>query len=70
MAPSGSGTSLTVSSRLLAPGEAAEGGSVGPVGRPAGVCAEPGSWGAGPGDRAGSLRKSVLVESKRIPFEG
>lgn len=63
----GSGTSLTSSCCLLAPGEAAEGGSVGPGGRPAGESAEPGSWGARPGDCAGSLGKSALVESKLIP---
>ena len=70
MAPSGGGTSLTLSFCLLSPGEAAEGGSVGPGGRPAAVRAEPGSWGAGPGDRTGSLGKSALVESKCIPAAG
>lgn len=66
----GSGTSLASSCYLLAAGEAAEGGSVGPGGRPASVHAEPGSWGAGPGDRARSLGKSALMESKLIPAAG
>lgn len=58
----GSGTFLTWSCRVLAAGEIAEGGRVGPGGPtpPPGVRAEPSSWGAGPGDRAGSLGKSAL----------
>lgn len=69
--PRGSGPFLTWSCCVLAAGDVAEGGSVGPGGpTPPGVRAQPGSWGAGPGDRAGSLGKSALVESKLIPTAG